>query len=164
MTTGEHPVYEEKQYLGYNRLSQLRRLLLMLFCFGVYWWKRMNERNGDLFFWLGVGIIVVSILLLFVLHVRIRLYTNRLEVAGLWSGKPVIIHLKDIRTIVRTRYSKYHLNNPVFNLKGKNEVRFYTDGTEAIEIVDDKGTPFRIGSHSAGQLEQLLRQQCTAVQ
>ncbi|MFM8433052.1 MAG: hypothetical protein ACKOA1_09670 [Bacteroidota bacterium] len=153
----EQPIYEEKQYLGYNRLSQLRRLLLMLFCFGVYWWKKMNGRNGDLFFWLGVGIIIVSILLLFVLHIRIRLYRDRLELGGLWSGKPVVIPVKDIRKVVRTRYSKYHLNNPVFNLKWRNEVRFYTDGTEAIEVVDEKGTPFRIGSHSAGQLEQLLK-------
>lgn len=154
----EHPIYEEKQYLGYNRLSQLRRLLLMLFCFGVYWWKKMNGRNGDLFFWLGVGIIVVSILLLFVLHMRIRLYRDRLELGGLWSVRPVVIPLREIRNVVRTRYSKYHLNNPVFNLKWKNEVRFYTDGTEAVEITDGKGTPFRIGSHSAGQLEQLIRQ------
>ncbi|MFM7217179.1 MAG: hypothetical protein ACKO1U_04075, partial [Bacteroidota bacterium] len=138
-----------------------RRLLLMLFCFGIYWWKKMNGGNGDLFFWLGVGIIVVSILLLFVLHVRIRLFMDRLELGGSWTTKPVVIFLKNIRTVARTRYSKYHLNNPVFNLKWKNEVRFYTDGTEAIEIVDEKGTPFRIGSHSAGQLEQLIRQSCS---
>ena len=29
------PLYEEKQYLGYNSLSLLRRLMLTLFCFGL---------------------------------------------------------------------------------------------------------------------------------
>jgi hypothetical protein len=159
----EQPLYEEKQYLGFNRLYLLHRLLLMLFSFGVYWWKRMNGRDANLFFWLGVGIIIVSIALLFVLHIRIRVYKTHVEINGLWTGKPVHIPLKDIKRIVRTRYSKYHLNNPVFNLKWKNEVKFYTDGTEAIEITNDKGVPFRIGSHAPGELEKILRQLTAAV-
>jgi hypothetical protein len=160
----EQPLYEEKQYLGFNRLSQLRRLLLMLFSFGIYWWKKMQGKNADLFFWLGVSIIIVSILLLFVLHIRIRVYKTFLEIKGLWTGKPVVIQLKDIRKIVRMPYSKYHLNNPVFNLKWKNEVKFYTDGTEAIEITDEKGLPTRIGSHAPGDLESVLRKLTAAIQ
>ncbi|MBK7429579.1 MAG: hypothetical protein IPI62_01220 [Bacteroidetes bacterium] len=58
------PLYVEKQYLGYNQLSMLRRLSLALFCFGLYWWKVTNNHNGDLFFLLGVVIIVISIVLL----------------------------------------------------------------------------------------------------
>ena len=56
------PLYVEKQYLGYNQLSMLRRLSLALFCFGLYWWKVTNNHNGDLFFLLGVVIIVISII------------------------------------------------------------------------------------------------------
>jgi hypothetical protein len=154
----EQPIYEEKQYLGFNRLSMLRRLLFMLFCFGVYWWKKLQGQNGDLFFWLGVGIIILSMLLLFTLHLRIRVFNNRLEMTGLWTSKPVIIQVKDIRTIVRTRYSKYHLNNPVFNLKWKGSVKFYTDGNEAIEVTDQTGCPFRIGTSMPGELEKALKQ------
>lgn len=158
----EQLLYEEKQYLGFNRLSMLRRLLFMLFCFGVYWWKKMHGQNGDLFFWLGVGIILLSMLLLFTLHIRIRVYKNRLEMTGLWTSKPVIIPIKNIRNIVRTRYSKYHLNNPVFNLKWKGTVKFYTDGNEAVEVTDESGMPFRIGSSTPGELEKALKQ-ATAV-
>ena len=68
------PLFIEKQYLGYNQLSMLRRLSLALFCFGLYWWKVTNNHNGDLFFLLGVVIIVISIILLFVLHLKIRVF------------------------------------------------------------------------------------------
>jgi hypothetical protein len=153
----EQVIYEEKQYLGFNRLSMLRRFLLMLFCFGVYWWKKLQGQNGDLFFWLGVGIILLSILLLFTLHMRIRVFKNRLEMTGLWTSKSVVIDVKNIRKIVRTRYSKYHLNNPVFNLKWKGSVKFYTDGSEAIEITDQEGVPFRIGTSMPGDLENALK-------
>lgn len=153
----EQPIYEEKQYLGFNRLSMMRRLLMTLFSFGVYWWKKMNGLDGDLFFWLGMSIILLSILLLFVLHIRIRVFAQRLEINGLWTGKPVVIQLKDIRSVVRTRYSKYHLNNPVFNLKWKGMVKFYTDGEEAVEITDRSGMPFRIGTHTPGKLEGILK-------
>lgn len=155
----EQPIYEEKQYLGFNRLSMARRLLLTLFCFGIHWWKVKHGQNGDLFFWLGAGIIVLSILLLFTLHIRIRVFTTRLELSGLWTSRPVSIQLKNIRSVVRKRYSKYHLNNPVFNLKWKGTVRFYTDGDEAVEITDAEGLPYRIGSHAPGKLELILKQQ-----
>ncbi len=158
----DQPIYEEKQYLGFNRLSMIRRLLLTLFSFGIYWWKKMHSQNGDLFFWLGIGIILLSILLLFVLHLRIRVFKHRLEITGLWTGKPVIIDLMNARSVIRLRYSKYHLNNPVFNLKWKGSVKFYTDGDEAIEITDREGTPFRIGSHSPGELEKILKHITTA--
>ena len=90
----EQPLYEEKQYLGYNQLSMLRRLSLALFCFGLYWWKVQNEKNGDLFFLLGIIIIIISILLLFVLHVKIRVYKTYLELDGLWTTRKVNIDLK----------------------------------------------------------------------
>lgn len=154
----DQPIYEEKQYLGYNRLSLLRRLMLMLFCFGIYWWKTINDRNGDLFFWLGIGILIVSILLLFILHLRIRVYKDRVELEGLWTTRKVTISLKQIRTIARTRYSKYHLNNPVFNLHWKGLIRFYTEGTEAIEITDSSGVPYRIGTQNPGAFEKALKQ------
>ncbi|MFM2207621.1 MAG: hypothetical protein RL213_1596 [Bacteroidota bacterium] len=153
----EQPLYEEKQYLGFNRLSMVRRLLLTLFCFGIHLWKVKHGLNGDLFFWLGCGIIVLSILLLFTLHIRIRVYKSYMVLTGLWTSRPVTIQLKDIRSVVRKRYSKYHLNNPVFNLKWKGIVRFYTDGEEAVEITDHSGLPYRIGSHSPGKFEQALK-------
>src|SRR5690348_7980778 len=103
MTTEEKPIYEEKQYIGYNQLSTLRRLLLSLFCFAVYWWKIHNERNGDLFFWLGMGIIFISILLLFILHIKIRVYKNNIVLDGLWITRKVKIDLSNIVKIERKK-------------------------------------------------------------
>jgi hypothetical protein len=154
----EQPLYEEKQYLGYNPLSLLRRLSMALFCFVLYWWKVHNDRNGDLFFLLGIIIIVISILLLFVLHLKIRVYKNHLELDGLWTTRKVNIDLKNIVRIERKKYSDYHFNNPVFNLHIKGLVRFYTGGAEAIEITQKSGDPYRIGTQRPAELEKLLRE------
>src|ERR1041385_8104284 len=121
----ETPIYEEKQYLGYNSLSMMRRLLLALFCLAVYWWKIHNGMNGDLFFWLGMGIITISVLLLFVLHLKITVYPKSIVLDGLWTTRKVKIDLSNITKVERTKYSKYHFNNPVFNLHMRGTVRFY---------------------------------------
>ena len=159
--TQEQPLFEEKQYLGYNQLSMFRRLSLALFCLGLYWWKVHHGKNGDLFFFLGMGIIVISILLLFVLHVKIRVFKTYLELDGLWTTRKVNIDLNNIIKIERKRYSHYHFNNPVFNLHLKGLVRFYTGGSEAIEITPKNGDPYRIGTQKPGELEKLLKELTT---
>lgn len=153
----EKPLFEEKQYLGYNQLSLLRRLSLALFCFALYWWKIHNGHNGDLFFWLGIGIIVISILLLFVLHIKIRVFKSFIELDGLWTTRKVMIDLGNIIKVERKRYSKYHLNNAVFNLHLNGLISFYTGGNDAVEITDKTGTPYRIGSQKAPELEKILK-------
>ena len=156
--TNERPLFEEKQYLGYNRLSMLRRLLLALFCFGLYWWKIHNGHNGDLFFFLGIAIILISILMLFILHLKIRVFRTYIELDGLWTSRRVNIDLKNIIKVERKRYSKYHFNNPVFNLHLKGLIRFYTGGTEAIELTPREGEPYRIGTQKPHELEKVLRE------
>jgi len=153
----DKPLYEEKQYIGYNQLSMLRRLMLALFCFALYWWKDHNNMNGDLFFWLGMVIIFISILLLFVLHIRIVVNKNSLILDGLWTTRKVKIDLGSIVKIERKKYSHYHLNNPVFNLHLKGTIRFYTGGNEAIEITDTEGHPYRIGTQRPAELERILK-------
>lgn len=157
MSTGEKPLYVEKQYLGYNGLSLLRRLSLAFFCFGLYWWKHYNGGNGDLFFLLGMIIIVISILLLFVLHIKIRVFKDHIELDGLWTSKKVFIQIKDISKVERTNYSAYHLNNPVFNLHLKGNVHFYTVGNDALQLTPKEGQPYRIGTSHPEKLEEVLR-------
>lgn len=152
------PLYVEKQYLGYNQLSMLRRLSLALFCFGLYWWKVSNNQNGDLFFLLGVVIIVISIILLFVLHLKIRVFKTYIELDGLWTTKKVSIDLKNIVKVERKKYSQYNLNNAVFNLHLKGLIRFYTGGSEAVEITDKDGNPYRIGTQRPVELEKVLKE------
>jgi hypothetical protein len=158
----EKPIYEEKQYLGYNQLSLLRRLSLALFCFSLYWWKIQHNQNGDLFFLLGMIIIVISIVLLFVLHLKISVFRNHMELDGLWTSRKVDIDLKNIIKIERKRYSKYHLNNPVFNLHLKGLVRFYTGGSDALELTPRSGDPYRIGTQKPVELEKILKELTSA--
>ncbi len=153
----EQPLFEEKQYLGYNQLSMLRRLSLALFCFGLYWWKIHNGHNGDLFFWLGISIIVVSITLLFVLHMKIRVFKNYIELDGLWTSRQVKIEIGNITKVERKKYSKYHWNNAVFNLHLNGMTRFYTGGKEAIEVTSKEGTHTRIGTQRPNELEKVLK-------
>jgi hypothetical protein len=135
---------------------------LALFCFGSYWWKVTNNHNGDLFFLLGVIIIVISILLLFVLHLKIRVFKTYIELDGLWTTRRVSIELKNIVKVERKKYSSYHLNNAVFNLHLSGLVSFYTGGNEAVEITDNNGTPYRIGTQRPVELEKVLRELTTA--
>lgn len=158
MSPGEKLFYEEKQYIGYNQLSMLRRLLLAMFCFVVYWWKIHNNMNGDLFFWLGLSIIFISIILLFVLHMNIKVYAHSIVLDGLWTTRKVKIDLNNIVKVERKKYSHYHLNNPVFNLHLKGTVRFYTGGNEAVEITDRDGQPYRIGTQRPLELERILNE------
>src|SRR6185436_16549407 len=157
MNTQEKAIYEEKQYIGYNQLSMLRRLLLALFCFAVYWWKIHNDRNGDLFFWLGMSIIFISMTLLFVLHIRITVYKSSMVLDGLWTTRKVKIDLGNIVKVEPMKYSHYHLNNPVFNLHLKGTIRFYTGGNDAVEITDSDGLVYRIGTQRPAELEYLLK-------
>ena len=36
-------IFEESQYLGYNKLSFIRRMVLALFCFLSYYWSENTE-------------------------------------------------------------------------------------------------------------------------
>jgi len=150
--------FEEKQYLGYNPLSLFRRLFLSLFCFALYWWKVHNNRNGDLFFWLGVGIIAISIILLFILHIRLTVNHNSIILDGLWTTRKVKISLNDIVKVERRKYSRYHLNNPVFNLHLKGTIRFYTGGNDAVELTDRDGQIYRIGTQRPTELERIIKE------
>ena len=108
--TQEQPLYEEKQYLGYNQPSILLRLSLALFCFGLYWWKIHHGQNGNLFFLMGIIVIFISIILLFVLHIKIRVFKSYIELDGLWTSRKVNIDLKNIVKIERKKHSHYQTN------------------------------------------------------
>ena len=64
------PQYDfiEKQYLGLNKSSLTSRIALSLFCFIAYDWKEKNNQEGELFFFVGITILIFSVLLLFILN------------------------------------------------------------------------------------------------
>lgn len=152
-------LFEEKQYLGYNKLALLRNLVFVLFCFLAYYWTEERELNGNLFFVLGISILVLSIIFLFVKHLHTKVYTGSLELDGIWTTRKVKIPLINIVKVEKTNYSQYWLNNPVYNLHIKGVIRFYTMGKEAVRMVDKDGLEYLIGSQKSEELFRVIQSQ-----
>jgi hypothetical protein len=152
-------LFEEKQYLGYNRYALLRNLVLILFCFVAYYYTENREQFGDLFFVLGVSLLVISIILLFVKHIHTKVYPGSIVLDGIWTTRKVKIDLNGIVKAERVPYSQYHLNNPVYNLHRKGVVKFYTMGKDAVRLTDKDGLVYLIGSQKTEELYRIISSQ-----
>tara|TARA_B110000438_G_C15763814_1_gene628574 strand:+ start:1053 stop:1529 length:477 start_codon:yes stop_codon:yes gene_type:complete len=149
----------EKQYLGLNKMSLSRRIALALFCFVAYYWRENHEKSGELFFFLGVAILVISILLVFILHFETRLQNRSIILDGLWTSRKIKIDLGSIRSVKKIQYSKYILNRSVYNLHLKGTIRFYTRGSDAVELTDRDGLIYLIGSQKSEELVSIISQE-----
>ena len=168
-------LFEEKQYIGYNKWAIIWRTVLALFCFILYYWSEnpksvevanaieipaspVGQDSGQLFFLMGIVLMVVSLALIFVLHLHTKIIGESLILDGLWTSRKVKIDLKNIVEVKKVKYSKYLLNRPVYNLHFKNKIRFFTQGNDAVEITDKDGLKYRVGSQRAEELTQLINQ------
>lgn len=149
----------EKQYLGLNKMSLSRRITLALFCFVAYYWQDNHDKSGDLFFLLGIIILVVSILLIFVLHFETKVQNGSITLDGLWTTRKVKIDLSSIKTAKKVKYSKYILNRSVYNLHFKGTIRFFTRGNDAVQLTDKDGLVYLIGSQKADELLRIIKQE-----
>ncbi|MCX6295657.1 MAG: hypothetical protein NTX97_06250 [Bacteroidetes bacterium] len=165
-------LFEEKQYIGYNKWSILWRTVLAMFCFILYYWSEnpkpinvvvvdipsspVDENSGQLFFLMGIILMTLSLLLIFVLHIHTKIIGNSLILDGLWTSRKVKIDLYSIVEVKKVKYSKYFLNRPVYNLHFKNKIRFFTQGNEAIELTDKDGLKYRIGSQKPDELFKIV--------
>jgi len=151
--------FVEKQYLGLNKMSLSRRITLALFCFVAYYWKQNNDKEGELFFFLGIAILVISILLVFILHFETKVQNKSIILDGLWTSRKVKIDLNSIQSAKKVMYSKYILNRSVYNLHLKGTIRFYTRGPNAVELIDKDGLIYLIGSQNSVELERIINQE-----
>ena len=149
----------EKQYLGLNKMSLSRRIALALFCFVVYYWRENHEKSGELFFFLGIAILVISVLLVFILHFETKLQNRSIILDGLWTSRKIKIDLGSIRSVKKIKYSKYILNRSVYNLHLKGTIRFYTRGSDAVELTDRDGLVYLIGSQKPEELTRIISQE-----
>lgn len=152
-------LFEEKQYLGYNKLALLRNLVFVLFCFLAYFWTEEREENGKLFFVVGVSILVLSIIFLYVKHLHTKVYQGSVVLDGIWTTRKVKIDLNGIVKAEPSPYSQYWLNNPVYNLHIKGVVRFYTMGKDALKLTDKDGLVYLIGTQKAEELFRIVNSQ-----
>ena len=167
-------LFEEKQYIGYNKWSILWRTVLALGCFLLYYWSEnpkaldvsginipsspVDADSGQLFFLMGLIIMLLSLILIFVLHIHTKVVNNNLILDGLWTSRKVKIDLSSIVDINKVKYSVYLLNPPIYNLHFKNVIRFFTKGNDAVELSDKDGLKYLIGTQKPEELASLLKQ------
>jgi len=151
--------FVEKQYLGLNKMSLSRRITLALFCFVAYYWKENHEKSGELFFFLGIAILVISVLLVFILHFKTKVQNKSIILDGLWTSRKVKIDLNSIQSAKKVMYSKYILNRSVYNLHLKGTIRFYTRGPNAVELIDKDGLIYLIGSQNSAEFARVISQE-----
>jgi len=148
----------EKQYLGLNKMSFIRRMALSIFCFVAYYWSENHEKSGDLFFFLGISILVISALLVFVLHFETKIINGSIILDGLWTSRKVKIDINSIKSCQKVSYSRFFLNRSVYNLHYKKSIRFFTRGKDAVELTDQDGLIYLIGSQKAEELERVINE------
>jgi len=168
-------LFEEKQYLGYNKQSTVRRTILALFCFLAYYWSENPkpvqvsgiligsypvqeiENSGQLFFIMGISILLFSIGLIFVVHIRTIVTREYIILTGLWTSRKVQIDFNEIVSARKVRYRKHTAGRAVYNLHSNGKIRFYNRGNELVELIHENGLKYRIGSQRANELLEIVR-------
>ena len=151
----------EKQYFGLNKMSLARRMSLALFCFTAYYWRENHEKSGELYFFIGLAIMIISIILFFILHFKTQVVNGSIILDGLWTSRKIKIDTSSLVAVKRVKYSKYILNMAVYNLHLKGTIRFYTRGTDAVELIDKDGLVYLIGSQKAAELTRVIQEKVT---
>ena len=172
----EKTLFEEKQYLGFNKYSLIRRMAFAIFCFVSYFFadhesfsqSKLGQitdiRNtSELFFLMGIVILLWSTVLIFILHIKTQVYKGYLIIDGLWTARRIKVNLSGIQEVNQVKYSKYLLNRPVYNLHRKGKIRFFTRGNDAVELIDETGLKYIIGSQHAALLKESIHNQLTNV-
>lgn len=146
----------EKQYLGLNKISLSRRMVLAIFCFVIYYLRENQQKSGELLFFLGIFILIISFILVFVLHFETKIKNGSIILDGLWTARKVKIDLKSIRKCEKVLYSKFFLNRSVYNLHFKGTIRFYTRGSDAVKLTDKDGQVYLVGSQKSEELARII--------
>ena len=170
------PEFEEKQYLGSNKLGLVIRLLLALFCFIGYYWSENPKPisiglikignypaenlpdSGLVFFLLGAFLLLLSVVLLYFSHIHLRIYSDYLLIDGFFNSRRVKIEMKAIRSLRKVRLKNTLLNSPSYNLHRKGVIRFYSSGNDLIELIDKDGLIYRIGTRQCNELVRIISQ------
>jgi hypothetical protein len=173
----EKQLFNEKQYMGHNRLSIIWRTIIALFCFVGYYWSENPKpvqvavfkigsypaldipNSGKIFFLLGLLILSFSAMLTFILHTHTKVFANYIIIDGFWTARRVKINLDTITHIRKSRYKKHVFRRAVYNLHSRGVIRFFTSGNEFIELKDNAGFTYRIGTQKAPELYFILKKQ-----
>lgn len=150
------------------------RTILTLFCFLGYYWSENPKpvqvsfvkigsypiqnisNSGLIFFIVGISILLLSAGLTYVLHIQTTVYKGYMVLDGFWTSRKVKIDLGNIISMRKGRYKKNILRRAVYNLHNMGVIRFYTSGEDFIELIDNTGFTYKIGSQKAQELYNIL--------
>lgn len=170
----EKALFEERQYLGSNKYSLFARIILAIFCFVAYYWSENPKpvdvsgitigsypgsdipNSGAVFFLMGMVILVASAVLVFVLHIRTVVREGEIIIDGLWTARKVKIPANNVSAVTVRPYSQYSLNKPSYNLHRSGVIKFYTWGSLAVEITDNQGLKYLIGTQRPKELAEAI--------
>lgn len=151
-----HYLFQEKQYLGRDARWISVRLILALFCFVASYLNFENMPSRQLFFIVGAGVIIVSVIMIYMVHYKTEVEGKHLILSGLWSSRLVKINLYNIAKVELKPYSSFIFNNPVYNLHKGGKIRFYSGGKDAVWLTDKEGLTYIIGSHKPEELARAV--------
>ena len=112
----------EKQYLGLNKMSLFRRMAIAIFCFIAIWiaynpdkLKKLEvpSESGDLFFMMGMVLLIISVILTFILHFETRVVNKSIILDGLWTSRKVKIDINSLISAKKVQYSRFFFNKSV---------------------------------------------------
>jgi len=167
-------LYEEKQYIGQNRLGQLLRLSFAMLCFLAYYWSENPKpikiiiikigsypiqhipHSGTIFFWLGCFILLLSVVLNFIYHFHLQIFPDKVLIKGQLTSREVEIPIKEIKQIKIKNIRYPFLRNIRFNLRIKNKRHFYTSGDKLVEIELLSGEKYAIGTSNARWIKNII--------
>ena len=91
--------YLERQYLGKNKYSIVRRLVMALFCvIAGIWLEKDGNEMGSTFTIIGGIIVLWSIVLFKILHLQTKIENGFLILEGHWTTRKVRIDLNGIES------------------------------------------------------------------
>ena len=115
--------------------------------FKRYYLNSIGELNsGLIFFFIGMAIMIFSAVLTFILHIQTTVYQGYIVLDGFWTSRRVKIDLHNVVAVRKSRYKKNILKRSAYNLHNMGIIRFYTSGEEFIELTDNNGFTYRVGS------------------
>ncbi len=152
--------FKERQFLGFNKYSNLLRLVIIAFCFGAYYILDYGDESiNKMFLFLGASLVVLSGILTFILHFETSVENGSIILDGLWTSRKVKINLKGIKEVYQVQYNPIYLKNPVFNLHRKGRILFYNRGVDALVLIDDEGLEYVIGTQKVTEFEMSVNQE-----
>lgn len=132
------------------------RLILALFCFIASYVNFHLLVSRQLFFIVGVGVLTVSIIMMYLISYRTVVDEGKITLNGLWTSTPLTIDLSTITAVEVQPYSRFMFNSVVYNLHKNGKIRFYSGGKNALWLTDANGTVYVIGSQRAKEFQKAV--------